>query len=179
MYFIHGPPVFSILGHWASFPAISGGGMSCGLNEGGGPANCTPGGRVIDDDNARLARHGYMAAVSFADSLLGRVLAQARSMQAWDNTLVLLTSDHGWQLGEHNEWCKTTLFELAVHIPFMIRDPRAPHGHTGERTMAFAENVDIYRTLADLAGLSFAYSLPVHSFHTHRDRVASLTNMPV
>ena len=59
-----------------------------------------------------------------------------------------------WQLGEHNEWCKTTLFELAVHIPFMIRDPRAPHGNTGERTMAFAENVDIYRTLADLAGLS-------------------------
>lgn len=58
------------------------------------------------------------------------------------------------QLGEHNEWCKTTLFELAVHIPFMIRDPRAKHGHSGERTMNFAENIDIYKTLAELAGLA-------------------------
>jgi iduronate 2-sulfatase len=62
---------------------------------------------------------------------------------------------HGWQLGEHNEWCKTTLFELALHIPFMIRDPRAsaPYGHSGAVTAAFAENIDIYRTLAELSGL--------------------------
>eukprot|EP00928_Gymnodinium_smaydae_P063613 TRINITY_DN47134_c0_g1_i1.p1 TRINITY_DN47134_c0_g1~~TRINITY_DN47134_c0_g1_i1.p1 ORF type:complete len:281 (-),score=36.71 TRINITY_DN47134_c0_g1_i1:218-934(-) len=75
---------------------------------------------------------------------------------AWQNTVLLLTSDHGWHLGEQNEWCKTTLFENALHVPFMIRDPRtfAPHGHSGEWTTAFAENVDIYRTLADLAGLA-------------------------
>ena len=78
--------------------AISGGDAStapgwCGLNEGAGPANCTPGGRVIPDEFARHARHGYYAAVSFADSLLGKLLAQARAMPAWDNTVVLLTSD--------------------------------------------------------------------------------------
>ena len=58
-------------------------------------------------------------------------------------------------VAQHNEWCKTTLFELALHIPFMIRDPRpsAPYGHSGAVTAAFAENIDIYRTLADLAGL--------------------------
>ena len=86
--------------HWAAFPAQLGsnGSMSCSLNEGAGPANCTPGGTVIADTHARQARHGYMAAVSFADSLLGRVLAQARSMDSWDNTVTLLTSDHGWQV---------------------------------------------------------------------------------
>jgi hypothetical protein len=57
--------------------------------------------------------------------------------------------------GDRFHRCKTTLFELALHIPFMIRDPRptAPHGHSGEVTAAFAENIDIYRTLAELAGL--------------------------
>lgn len=88
------PPIAYHSCHWAAFPS-PGGNMTCGLNEGAGPANCTPGGKIIGDSHAKLARHGYMAAVSFADSLLGRVLKQARSMKAWSNTIVLLTSDHG------------------------------------------------------------------------------------
>lgn len=65
----------------------------CALNEGGGPANCTPGGKVISDEFAQHARHGYYAAVSFADSLLGKLLHQARSMKEWNNTITLLTSE--------------------------------------------------------------------------------------
>jgi hypothetical protein len=66
-----------------------------------------------------------------------------------ENTIVLLTSDHGWQLGEHNEWCKETNFELSLRIPFMVHVPGAAAG----RTSAFVENIDIYRTLSALAGL--------------------------
>ena len=65
----------------------------CALNEGGGPTNCTPGGKVIGDLFAQHARHGYYAAVSFADSLLGKLLDKARSMKEWDNTITLLTSE--------------------------------------------------------------------------------------
>lgn len=65
----------------------------CALNEGGGPANCTPGGKVINDKFAQHARHGYYAAVSFADSLLGKLLKKARSMDEWNNTVTLLTSE--------------------------------------------------------------------------------------
>jgi hypothetical protein len=94
--------------HWAPFEGGCGGAPArpvgeqpaqapepgwCGLNEGGGPANCTPGGRVISDKFAQHARHGYYAAVSFADSLLGKLLDKARSMKEWDNTITLLTSE--------------------------------------------------------------------------------------
>lgn len=58
-----------------------------------------------------------------------------------------------WQLGEHNEWCKETVFELALRIPFLIRYPGADTAAVGGTTRVFAENIDIYRTLADLAGV--------------------------
>jgi arylsulfatase A-like enzyme len=51
-------------------------------------------------------------------------------------------------LGEHNEWGKQTNFEVALRIPYIIRDPRFPAG----RTKAFAELIDMYMTLSDLAG---------------------------
>ena len=96
------PPIASPSCHWAAFSGGCGGSNSsdgdgkdpgwCALNEGGGPANCTPGGAVISNEFAQHARHGYYAAVSFADSLLGKLLEQARSMEQWDNTVVLLTS---------------------------------------------------------------------------------------
>ena len=122
---VDSPPIAYHSCHWAPFSGGCGGGNSsdqtggqgpgwCALNEGGGPANCTPGGEVISDEFAQHARHGYYAAVSFADSLLGKLLTQARSMKEWENTVVLLTSDHGWQLGEHNEWCKTTATSQAM-----------------------------------------------------------------
>ena len=96
---VDAPPIAYHSCHWAAFGDSGGCGDAstapgwCGLNEGAGPANCTPGGRVIPDEFARHARHGYYAAVSFADSLLGKLMAQARAMPAWDNTVLLLTSD--------------------------------------------------------------------------------------
>lgn len=102
--------------------------------------------------HAHAARRGYYAAVTFADSLLGDVLDTLKAIGEDDNTIIMLTSDHGWLLGEHNEWCKETVFELALKIPFIIKVP-GPNFKAG-RTNAFAENIDIYRTLSDLAELS-------------------------
>ena len=67
-----------------------------------------------------------------------------------DSTIVMLVGDHGWQLGEHNEWGKQTVFEVATRIPFIIRDPR--HTLGGRRTTGFAELIDVYKTLAELSG---------------------------
>ena len=88
-----------------------------------------------------------------------------------NDTLVVLTGDHGWQLGEHLEWCKQTcappphpklhstpmttcvplgrLFDVTLRVPFIIRAP----GNQPRRTGAFAELLDMYRTLAELAGV--------------------------
>ena len=113
-------------------------------------------GRPVSNAVAREARQGYFAAVSFADDLVGRALAALAATGKSNETVVLLTADHGWQLGEHGEWCKQTLFDVTLHIPFIIRPPLGVARYDpsrGRRTTAFAELVDIYRTLADVAGL--------------------------
>ena len=65
---------------------------------------------TIPLDKARELRRAYYAAVSYADSELGRVLAEVAELGLEDSTLVVFLGDHGWQLGEHAEWCKHTNF---------------------------------------------------------------------
>ena len=63
----------------------------------------------------------------------------------------MLWADHGWQLGEHNEWCKFTNFEDATHVPLMLRVPGVTDD--GMRTKALVELIDIFPTLTELAGI--------------------------
>eukprot|EP00041_Stephanoeca_diplocostata_P018444 m.386481 g.386481 ORF g.386481 m.386481 type:complete len:516 (-) comp21014_c2_seq15:267-1814(-) len=115
------------------------------------PHNATRG-HPVSTAVAQHARHGYYAAVSFTDSLVAQALTALDQTHNADNTVVVLTADHGWQLGEHCEYCKQTLFETALNIPLIVYDPTRPDTH-GKRTNAFAELIDLYRTLSDLAGL--------------------------
>lgn len=100
-------------------------------------------------DEARDAMHAYLASTSFVDSQVGRVLAKLDDLHLAENTIVVLTGDHGYQLGEHGLWAKQTLFEGANHVPLLIA---APGVKPGARS-GLAEQVDIYPTLCDLAGL--------------------------
>ena len=96
-------------------------------------------------------RHGYLASISFADSLVGQVLEKVSALGLDDNTVVVIWSDHGYKLGDHGGWAKHSTVELDIHIPLMIRIPR--HESTsGARTSALVESVDIYPTLIELAG---------------------------
>jgi choline-sulfatase len=105
----------------------------------------------IPDDLARRLRHGYYAAVSYVDAQIGIVLDALEATGRADDTVIVLWGDHGWQLGEHGLWHKHTNFELAVRAPLVIAAPgqRA----AGSRTLALAEFVDVYPTLADVCGL--------------------------
>jgi len=96
-------------------------------------------------------RHAYYAAVSWMDYQIGRVLDELETLGLKDNTIVLLHGDHGWQLGEGNRWHKFTNFELGTRVPLIIRAPNKPQS-IGQQTHGFAELVDIYPTLAELAG---------------------------
>ena len=100
-------------------------------------------------------RHGYYAATSYADALVGQVIDALERLGLADNTIVILWGDHGWQLGEHTFWCKHTNFEVAVQVPLLLRDPRRG---SGLRINSLVEFVDIYPTLCELAGLE----LPDH-----------------
>ena len=66
--------------------------------------------------------------------------------------LLIIITDHGYQLGDHATWAKMTNFELATHIPYIIRAPHMPYSR-GKHTSVLAEAVDLFPTLAALAGL--------------------------
>lgn len=94
---------------------------------------------------------GYYAATSYTDANIGRVVNEIDRLGLRDNTIIVLWGDHGWQLGEHGEWCKHTNFEVATRSPLIISAPGQKK--QGSRTDALAEFVDIYPTLCELCGV--------------------------
>jgi len=65
----------------------------------------------------------YLASITFADAQIGRVLDALEASQFVDNTVIVLWSDHGWHLGEKDHWMKSTLWEEATRVPFIIATP--------------------------------------------------------
>jgi arylsulfatase A-like enzyme len=105
----------------------------------------------LPKERQRELKHGYYAAVSFIDAQIGRLLAELGRLELTDNTIVVLWSDHGWKLGEHNGWCKQTNYEMDTRAPLIIRVPGATQN--GKQCDSLTEFIDIYPTLCDLAGL--------------------------
>src|SRR5690606_21005318 len=103
------------------------------------------------DTLTRKLIHGYYAAVSYVDNQIGTVLNELAGLDLDDNTSVVVCGDHGYMLGEMGMWTKHVNYELANHIPLMISAPGVTQ--PGSKTAQFAETVDIYPTLVELAGL--------------------------
>lgn len=128
----------------------------------------------------RKIRQHYYSAVSYSDMMVGKVLDQLTKSGLAENTIIVLNGDHGWSLGEHGDWCKyenlepVTRVPLMVHVPkvttnhshFELKNPFLPHGKIpkGPQSDALAELVDIFPTLADLAGLPPLPTCPKDSF---------------
>jgi iduronate 2-sulfatase len=106
----------------------------------------------LAEDLARQAIQAYYASITFADAQLGRILNALEETGLADNTLIVFTSDHGYHMGEHGHWQKTTLFENAARVPLIIAGPGVKAA--GQSSAALAEMVDIQATVADLCGLT-------------------------
>lgn len=105
-----------------------------------------------DIDFADEVRYHYAACVSYADAQVGKVLAELKRSGADKNTIVVLWGDHGWHLGEHAIWGKHSLFEESLRSPLIVHYPGMEH--TGAKTDAVVETLDIFPTLCDLAGIT-------------------------
>lgn len=100
----------------------------------------------------RQAIQGYYAATSFMDAQIGKVLTALETLGLADKTIIVLWADHGWQMGQHGQWMKQTLFEHAARVPVIFAGPGiSASGKSCHRTV---EHLDIYPTLAQLCDLS-------------------------
>lgn len=122
----------------------------------------TPTGKYIfsgfDGDCAGLpastiaeVRSVYLGLVAEVDHHVGRVLDWLDATGQRDDTLVVITGDHGEMLGDKRMWGKDSVFEPAYHVPLMIRDPSRPKG-AGRRVTAITESVDVTPTILEWIG---------------------------
>ena len=142
--------------------------------------NCLIPNYGLDQEVCRQALQAYYASVSFVDAQVGRLLDALDTLQLVDNTIVVVWSDHGYHLGEHQGiWQKRTLFEESARSPLIIYAPdrilsrlpavvrrtgnddvsiqrvtvgRAASGN-GRACRRIVEFVDIYPTIAELCGI--------------------------
>jgi iduronate 2-sulfatase len=97
----------------------------------------------VSPDQAAEMRHGYFANISYMDAQIGKVLDALEKSGAAENTIIVFFADHGYHIGEHSLWGKTSDFEFDAHVPLFIRDLRPEN--RGRKTSALVELVDLFR----------------------------------
>lgn len=105
------------------------------------------------EDNAfatEVRRH-YAACVTYADAMVGRILARVEKNGLAENTIIVVWGDHGWHLGEHAIWGKHSLFEESLRSPLIICAPEV--NNPGTLSKSVIETIDIYPTICDLCKL--------------------------
>jgi arylsulfatase A-like enzyme len=107
----------------------------------------------MDEAEVRQMRATYYGLMSEVDDQIGRVFKFLKETGQWDNTLVVLTSDHGEQLGDHHLLGKMGYFDESFHIPMIVRDPGVQSDATrGQLVRQFTETVDTMPTILDWMG---------------------------
>jgi choline-sulfatase len=102
---------------------------------------------TIDDDRARAARRAYYGSISYVDARIGRLIDVLRETGRLDDTVIVLTSDHGDMLGERGLWYKMTFFEGSTRVPLVIAAP----GVDPRRVSTPVSTMDLLPTLVGLA----------------------------
>ncbi|MFG2725688.1 sulfatase [Streptomyces canus] len=105
------------------------------------------------DDQVAHARNEYAALLSMCDHSLGRVLDAMDELDLWDDTLLIVNTDHGFLLGEKGWWAKMVQpwYNELVRLPLFVWDPRA--GIAGQRREALVQTIDLAPTLLEFFGV--------------------------
>ena len=106
----------------------------------------------VTEYQSRELIHGYHACVSYIDFLVGLLLDKIDSLDLDKKTIVVLTSDHGFHLGEQQIWGKHSNYKLSTHVPLILYDPKLKIDKKTRN--GFVELLDLYPTLSELAGLN-------------------------
>jgi len=110
--------------------------------------------RIIEPpEQVQHARYEYAALLSMCDEQLGRVLDHMDELELWQDTMLIVCTDHGFLLGEHDWWAKGVqpFYNEVAHNPLFIWDPRS--GQRDERRDSLVQMIDIPATLLDYFGV--------------------------
>ena len=110
---------------------------------------------VLEDQNTvEHVRYEYAALLSKCDRYLGKVLDKMDEYQLWEDTMLIVNTDHGFLLGEHGWWGKTTMpvYREIAHIPLYIYDPRRKD-RKGIQREAIVQTIDLAPTLLEYFGV--------------------------
>jgi iduronate 2-sulfatase len=108
------------------------------------PKNVTP-----TAAQAAEMRHGYLANIAYLDEQVGKVLQALDECRLRETTVVVFVADHGYHVGEHGLWAKTSCFELDARVPVIVSRAGIKPGATA----SLVELVDLFPTLVDACGL--------------------------
>jgi len=94
---------------------------------------------------------GYDGGIAYLDAEIGKLFDRLRASGAFENTLIIVTSDHGEAFGEHNliGHTVTSVFQNGAHIPLLVKFPRQ---RDGQRSSAMVSHVDLLPTVLDITG---------------------------
>jgi len=102
------------------------------------------------EDLVRKGRELYYGFVQWVDNEIGKVLRTLADSDVADNTVVIYTSDHGENMGEHGLWWKNCMYESAAHVPLIVSYP--PLWNGGQRRTQVCSLVDVVQTIAEICG---------------------------
>lgn len=117
---------------------------------------------IFTDSMVQSYRHGYYSCINFIDAQVGKIIKALDSLSLRENTIVVVWGDHGFKLGEYNEWSKSTNYEIDTRVPLLVSVPGS--NSNGQTTDQLTELVDLYPSLCDLAGIPIPQHLPGRSF---------------
>lgn len=111
----------------------------------------------VTDGEVRNARHAYYANTAYFDSKVGEIVRALEEAGQIDNTIVIVTADHGDMLGERGLWYKMTFFEHSARVPLIIAGPGVANG----RSRNACSLVDVLPTVLDIAGVEPEFGMPI------------------
>jgi len=116
----------------------------------------------VPDDTVRKGRELYYGLTSWIDNEIGKVLAALQNNPTIaENTVIIYSSDHGENMGEHGMWWKNCMYEQSARVPLVISWPKRWKG--GQRRKGASSHVDLIQTIADIAGASTPHDWDGHS----------------
>ncbi len=123
--------------------------------------------KILENDLWKEAVQGYLASINYADDLVGQLLDKLKESDYSDNTIVVIFSDHGWQLGEKEDWSKFALWDNVINSVLFIKAPKdspgLKNGSVSESCYSNVSLVDIFPTLTELCGIPQKAGISGHS----------------